>query len=67
MTENILCGKHDKIYTQEKPCPGCETEKQKDVGGGEPEKKEEAEPPEKWLDRVEREVVAHLPRGRKSK
>lgn len=20
------CGKHDKIFTEEKPCPGCETE-----------------------------------------
>ncbi|MGA2611252.1 MAG: hypothetical protein ABSH01_27720 [Terriglobia bacterium] len=24
---NELCPKHDKIYTESHPCPGCETEK----------------------------------------
>lgn len=24
---NQHCGKHDKIYNEETPCPGCETEK----------------------------------------
>ena len=28
MTVQFLhCGKHDKLYTEEQPCPGCETEK----------------------------------------
>ena len=26
-TENVHCGKHDKIVTPLIPCPGCETEK----------------------------------------
>lgn len=24
---NQHCGKHDKIFNEENPCPGCETEK----------------------------------------
>lgn len=27
MNGNQHCGKHDKIFTEENPCPGCETEK----------------------------------------
>ena len=44
----LHCGKHDKIYSDEpednKPCPGCETEKNivaPDIGGEDESKPEE--------------------------
>ena len=47
MSENQHCGKHDKIFTDEQPCPGCETEKAAATPekSGEEEKKDEDEEP----------------------
>lgn len=51
-TTNIHCGRHDKIFNEETPCPGCETEKaeaEKKHGeeGHEHKEGDEEEPPRK--------------------
>ena len=62
MTENIHCGKHDKIFTEKIPCPGCETEKQ--AGSDKPpESESKPEPEPKKNDDADPEP-AHGKRGR---
>ena len=70
MNQNLHCGKHDKIFNEENPCPGCETEKAeaKNPKHGEEghEHKEEEEPPRRKTRPPPKDLDEELPLFRKA-